>query len=152
VGASAAFIFFEAGFFFLDAEEAEAFFVLDFFFEEAGDFFAGTAFLTTGWAVGAAGAGAGSGAGTATGSAFCVGRGMEDSESLGLSVDWDGVLGDRLIRPELSRIIPAKEWENPIVKRRAKVAWRNFMEFSIDFESFESSRLSPFCFVRRITR
>jgi len=132
----------------LDEEEAEAFFVLDFFFEEAGDFFAGTAFLTTGWAVGATGAGAG--AGTATGSAFCVGRGMEDSESLGLSIDWEGVLGERLIRPELSRLIPAKEWEKPIVKRRAKIAWRNFMEFSIDFGSFESSRLSCFCFWYRV--
>jgi len=58
---------------------------------------------------------------------------MEDSESLGLSVDWEGVLGERLIRPELSRLIPAKEWENPIVKRIDKVAWRNFTEFIFDF-------------------
>jgi len=42
-------------------------------------------------------------------------------------------LGERLIRPELSRLIPAKEWENPIVKRIDKVAWRNFTEFIFDF-------------------
>jgi len=33
VRGSTVFFFFDAGFFFLDAEEADAFFVLDFFFE-----------------------------------------------------------------------------------------------------------------------
>ena len=107
MGGSAVFFFFDAGFFFLDTEEVDAFLVLDFFLEEAENFFTGTAFFTTGWAVEVAGVGAG--VGTATGSAFCVGRGMEDSESLGLSVDWEDVLGERVIRPELSRLIPAKE-------------------------------------------
>lgn len=58
---------------------------------------------------------------------------MEDSESYEPSVEPEGEPGERVMRPELSRLIPAKDGESVMVKRKARDARKNFIQFRIRF-------------------